>query len=168
MSIHLLYQAFRVILLGPSAINGKGKSGHGTKRGNVQLNVIKVTIPSVSYVATLVSWPFMLLCLVSPCSQVYFGPAQQSMFCTGGDLGCFDFNRFYRGIIKLICHEAMDSRCNELLSWWKRYVRFSIYIHICSSCYSQAFPNLIHTGNAAPEGTVHARMMAQMVPQVNV
>ncbi|KAF8481416.1 hypothetical protein JB92DRAFT_1710502 [Gautieria morchelliformis] len=56
----ILIRAYRAIMIGPSAIDGRGTSARATKKGNAQLNnMTDISIPSLSYIATLVCVPLV-------------------------------------------------------------------------------------------------------------
>ncbi|KAF8519855.1 hypothetical protein JB92DRAFT_3141628 [Gautieria morchelliformis] len=100
----ILIQAYRAVMIGPSAIDGRGTSAHATKKGNAQLNnMTDISIPSISYITTL----------------VHFGLSSQGTFHVGDDLGRFDYHGFYRSIADLLGDERMVQRREALLRWWK-------------------------------------------------
>ncbi|KAF8530729.1 hypothetical protein JB92DRAFT_2694636 [Gautieria morchelliformis] len=100
----ILIRAYHAVMIGPSAINGRGTSARATKKGNAQLNnMTDISIPSISYIATL----------------VHFGLSSQGTFHVGGDLGRFDYHGFYCSIVDLLGDERMVQRRKALLRWWK-------------------------------------------------
>ncbi|KIJ35483.1 hypothetical protein M422DRAFT_144977, partial [Sphaerobolus stellatus SS14] len=101
----MLICGFHMVFQGPSAIDGRGPSAHATKKGNAQLNnMSKVTIPSISYTATLVC--------------IHFALNSVPAFTAGGSHGSFDNNAFYRSIIDLFTVLEMATHRHELLNWW--------------------------------------------------
>ncbi|KAF8514392.1 hypothetical protein JB92DRAFT_2830012 [Gautieria morchelliformis] len=111
----ILVHAYHAIIIGPSAIEGRGPSAHATKKGNVQLNNMNdISIASLSYIATL----------------VHFGLSSQGTFNVGGDLGRFNYLAFHRAIEDLLSHERMGTRCEVLLRWWKGKIFPNAHEHV--------------------------------------
>ncbi|KIJ50057.1 hypothetical protein M422DRAFT_65783 [Sphaerobolus stellatus SS14] len=103
----MLVRAFRMVFQGPSSVDGKGPSARATKKGNAERNsMIKITIPAIAYIATL----------------VHFALDSTASFTAGGDHGNFDNNAFYRSIIDLLMVPPMAPFRKELLKWWNNQV----------------------------------------------
>ncbi|KAF8525635.1 hypothetical protein JB92DRAFT_3108706 [Gautieria morchelliformis] len=100
----ILIQAYRAVMIGPSAIDGRGTSTRATKKGNAQLNnMTDISIPSISYITTL----------------VHFGLSSQGTFHVGGNLGWFNYHGFCHSIADLLGDERMVQQREALLRWWK-------------------------------------------------
>ncbi|KAF8513796.1 hypothetical protein JB92DRAFT_2921992 [Gautieria morchelliformis] len=110
----ILVRAYRAVMLGPSAIDGRGigtriRNGRGTgtrsRNGNAYLNYMTdISIPSLSYIATV----------------VHFGlSSQKAFYAGGGDLGRFDYQTFYHSVADLLGPERMAQPRKALLRWWK-------------------------------------------------
>ncbi|KAF8511448.1 hypothetical protein JB92DRAFT_3144074 [Gautieria morchelliformis] len=129
----ILIRAYRAVMIGPSAIDGRGTSARATKKGNAQVNnMTDISIPSISYITTLVHF-------------VMRRYQRKSTFHVGGDLGRFDYHGFYRSIADLLGDECMVQRREALLRWWK----------------GKIFPNA-HEYNEPKGDTVHGKMLAQL------
>jgi Family of unknown function (DUF6698) len=61
-------------MIGPSAVEGKGTSARATKKGNAQLNnMTDITIPSISYIATIVCDSFAMKIKLTIASRFILG-----------------------------------------------------------------------------------------------
>ncbi|KIJ55819.1 hypothetical protein M422DRAFT_152168 [Sphaerobolus stellatus SS14] len=103
----MLVKVTRMILTGPSSVDGHSGSQHATKQANAKLNEMKhMTIPCIAYISVL----------------LYFALSSQPTFSSGGGAGKFDFNKFYRSIIDLLNNPLMEKKKTELLKWWDKLV----------------------------------------------
>lgn len=105
---------------GPSTATSGGQQDRSNHKGNAAVHGIKhANIPSIAYVATMVSVYRVLLSQYLIWIQLRFTLSSQMTFSAGGAPGRWPHRSFYHEIIKAC--DLMDAQeRKELLEWWDK------------------------------------------------